>query len=150
MSDLAEAKEFLRRHFDKGVLCPCCGQRVQRYKFKFNSGMARALIEFRKVDDWLHAGDHFSSLKMDTSRLNLYKIKFWGLLESKRAAPGEDKNASGFHRITDQGRDFVDGKSKIKSHCYFFNNKALGLTGEDISIQEALGKRFSYRELMGY
>ena len=53
-----EAKTFLRKNFDQGIDCPCCGQFVKKYKRKLNSSMAYALILIGKnrlagYDGWI-------------------------------------------------------------------------------------------------
>jgi hypothetical protein len=143
-----EAKIYLRNNWEKGCHCPCCGQRVQKYKFKFNSGMARLMIEFRKADEWIHVNDYFKNIGINCNAYNYGKLKFWGLIEKMEKDPGIDKNSSGFWRITKLGRDFVDGNSTIPSHVYFFNNKVIGFSTSRATIIETLGKRFSYWELM--
>lgn len=150
METIKEAKQYLRDHFNEGTKCPVCGQRVQKYRFKFNSGMARLLIEFRKAETWIHVTNHFRKIGLNAHAMNYGKLKFWQLIEKQPKGQNTgDKNASGYWRITPIGRDFVDQKTTIKSHVYFFDNKVLGYSDQDISIDEALGQYFSYSELMG-
>ncbi|HWY36093.1 MAG TPA: hypothetical protein VNX68_15720, partial [Nitrosopumilaceae archaeon] len=44
-----EAKKFLRKNFDLGVNCPCCGQLVKNWRRKLDSRMARALIGLHQL-----------------------------------------------------------------------------------------------------
>jgi len=148
METIIDAKRYLRENWEIGVKCPCCGQRVQKYKFKFNSGMARLLIEFRKQDDWIHVTNHFRRLGLNAHAMNYGKLKFWKLIEKQKKEPTLDKNSNGYWKITHIGKDFVDQKVSIPTHAYFFDNKVIGYSSNELNITEALGKHFSYYELM--
>ena len=49
MNTIAEAKQYLRKNFKEGTVCPCCDKYVKAYKRKLNSGIARALIIMYKL-----------------------------------------------------------------------------------------------------
>jgi hypothetical protein len=129
---------------DGGGECPCCRQRVQVYRRTIGSGMARALI-----NQWRAVGQDWTKTRLLwTMTHEAAQLQWWGLIE-----PGQDRpdgGKGGEWRITDAGRDFVLGKISVAKHAKVFDGTLLGLDASDgvISIEDALGTRFSYAELM--
>lgn len=76
-------------------------------------------------------------------------LRYWGLIEE---VPGLRKDGSarvGFYKITDLGKSFASGASRVPSHAYIYDSRLLRLSDEDtVDIREALGKKFNYEELM--
>lgn len=151
MNTVKEAKEYLRRNFEKGARCPCCGQNVKLYKRKLTSAMAYALILIKKsghkgffhVENYLKDQDCPSSIRGDFAKLSLF-----GLIERHVGKREDGSNRNGHFRITDAGMDFVSGKMSVKSHVHIYNNIVMGFSDTTITIREALGKKFDYQELM--
>ena len=98
---------------------------------------------YKSNKEWVHP---LKDLK--TNNGDYAKLRFWGLLQSSSDEPEEDKKSSGFWKITDKGKKFVENSITIKEKAYLFNNKCYGFTGEEINIVQALGNKFSYSELM--
>ena len=143
-STLEEAKKYLRDNFSEGVPCPCCTQLVKLYGYKINVGMVVVLIKMYKFGkEWVHP-----LIDLKTNNGDYAKLRFWGLVEPKSKEPTEDKKASGYWRITEEGKKFVEGNKLVKEKAFLFNNKCYGFKGKEITIIEALGKKFSYSELM--
>mgnify|MGYP003652698916 CR=1 FL=1 len=69
------------------------------------------------------------------------KIAWWELLE---AHPEE----SGMWRMTQDGFAFAENRKKILSHAVEYRSELLELTGDMISVVDALGRKFNYQELM--
>lgn len=144
---LAEARDTLRANLDDGSKCPCCDQFARRYKRKLNSDMARSLILI--VDEYLHEPHDTSWVdiqEIDVRGGDYAKLRHWGLLESR---PNDDdtKRTSGLWRPTELGIDFAQGRARMPSHVYIYNNKVDGFTDSTITIREALGDAFDYAEL---
>lgn len=158
MTDLEQARDHVRSRLDAGgVRCPCCGQFAKRYKRKLSSIMACWLIAFRRAQkapqEWMHVDRVALELRSITSiRSGDYgKLRFWGLLEPREVgedAADEDKKASGVWQLTVKGAAFVAGEVKVPRYALVFDNALQGYDGEEIGVQEALGSRFSYTELM--
>lgn len=165
---LKEAKQFLRENFEKGVACPCCDQFVKQYKRKLNSGMALFLIGLYKlykrddkvlsktINSELHSTLQFYSNKevfevmsLSVTSLDYSVLRHFGLTEA-RVTEGT-KRDSGHWRITGSGICFVEIYRNVSCHkyVYLYNNKRQGVSDEKITIQEALGSKFDYKELMG-
>ena len=147
---LQEAKQFLRDNFEKGELCPCCGQLVKLYKINLGVGMARVLIEMYRltaasteVVRWIHPISELRTVNGDYA-----KLRIWGLVEEKGDDVPDDKKASGYWRITSKGMDFVNDSLTVQKKAHIFNNRCLGFSGEQIGIKQALGTKFDYHELM--
>lgn len=47
-----------------------------------------------------------------------------------------------------KGTDFVEASVTVKSHIRIYDGSFYGLIGKEISIKDALGKKFNYEELM--
>jgi len=152
METLKEAKQHLRANFEKGVKCPCCGQFVKQYKRKLNSGMALFLIGLYKLT--ANEESMFFSNKLIMEKMSLtvtsldYSVmKHFGLITPRVAENG--KKDSGVWMITQVGLRFVTQKGyTIPKHVFLYNNKRQGTSDEKITIQEALGEKFDYDELM--
>lgn len=147
---LEEAKQFLRDNWTKGVTCPCCTQFVKLYKRPAHATMALTLIRMYHSDNknkgaWFNVKQLVKGIS-DTGTNDFSKFRHWGLVEE---APNDtDKKTSGFWRITDEGRKFVEGKTTITKNILLFNKKSYGFMGPKIAIKEVLGEKFNYEELM--
>mgnify|MGYP000306415011 CR=1 FL=1 len=145
---LEEAKQHLRENWIEGTECPCCGQFVKKYKTNLNSSMVYALILIAKAPDgWLHVEDHFVDIGCKLKGVH-GKLKHWGLIRQKPNDDQPEKNKTGYWRITQKGRDFVNNIVTVPQYVWLFNNKQYGFSENHVTIQQALGKKFNYEELM--
>lgn len=154
---LKEAKDLLRAEWEEGVECPCCTQFVKLYKRKITSSMAYALILLYRYfknhpdQEWVHMNDYLNSIEglpFPIKSGDNAKLRYWDLLEEKPEQRDDGSNRAGYWKLTQLGRDFVRGEATVQSHAKVFNSKCYGLTGEQITIHEALGDKFNYTELM--
>lgn len=124
--------------------CEGCGRYTRKYNRKLNSGMARSLIKI-----WNMSGQSPVCIPevLDDKCREEAKLRFWGLLDKVDRRDAEGKNL-GYWRITDAGKAFVLNQSKVKSHALVWGNRLVRLNGGMIGIEDALGKHFSYAELM--
>lgn len=154
MQTIAEARSWLRKHWDKGAPCPCCTQEVRMYRRKIYGTQAAALINFyRKFDH--NSYHHKSELasKRDSAPTffgsgEFAKLSLWGLIEEKIKDDSSDKRTSGYWKITQKGIDFVHGKLSVPKYIRTFNSHTYGSVGENVYIQDCLGEKFSYQDLM--
>lgn len=140
---ISQAKKLMREKIDQGVLCPCCNQGVKMYHWRLDAQSAALLIQFHKKNgEWVHPLDD-----LGTNNGNYAKMRHFGLIESKSK---QDKNSrgSGLWRITTKGTNFVLGLDTIAERVRIYNNDAYGFVGNQITIKNALGKKFNYAELM--
>ena len=70
-----------------------------------------------------------------------------GAIES-RQNDDPSKKSSGYWRVTDKGRGFLALQITVPKTAVVYNNRLERLEGVFITIQEALGKKFNYEELM--
>lgn len=155
MSEMSvkEAKKYLRDNWDKGVNCPCCGQRVHKRKETLSAGKVFWLIHLYRLNrqsPYVHARDVLDQCKDTMASVDYSKLKWWGLIEQKPkdAEDDEDKRTSGLYRITDMGKLFVENKVTVNKALFVFNSIIAGRTTEMVGIRDALGTKFSYSELM--
>lgn len=149
---LEEVRKHIAERVADGVQCPACSRFAKRYKRKLNSSMAAALIGFYRhvagLSEWVHIPK-----ETQISRLggDWAKLSYWGLIETRVDQEREDNGPnSGFWRITDKGISFVRGEISVPTHVLTYDAAMLGFDDSEMTtIQEALGKKFDYNELMG-
>jgi hypothetical protein len=146
-TSLGEVREWLRANADSGVRCPCCTQYVKVYRRKLNAGMARALITL-----WRRAGTNVVHLNSTVSSVSheAAQLAWWGMIEQRPDdRRREDEGRSSWWRVTDLGQRFAQNQVMVSQHVYVFHGNVLGFDDtQRISIVEALGDKFDYRELM--
>lgn len=157
---LSEARVGLDSQLERGQRCPCCQQFAKVYKRKLNSAMAASLICFIKTTgdsrEYHHMQEVMATWPMSLARAagafggDFAKLIYWKLVEEKPRTEGDDSNGrtSGYWRITDKGRQFAKGTVAVESHVLLYDGQLIGFTPDSITIQEALGSRFNYEELM--
>lgn len=148
---LAQARKdfFAAAHSREGGMCPCCDKFGKVYARKFNKGMAINLVHLYK-----HAKHDFVHLPSTAPRYILKdnqvgKLVFWGMAEAQANEDDPKKNKSGCWKITEAGIAFVEDRSKVWSHVIEYNHNVFSFREEElITISDALGRPFNYRELM--
>lgn len=150
--NIEEAKERLALGMERGVTCPCCDQFVKLYRRKLSSGMARALIciYHDAVDDqWLDVTACLMRRRLSAANTNAALLRYWELLEQMPGERADGSRRVGFYKITSVGREFVTGVMTVPRYIYLYNNTLIERDcDERITIQDALGDRFNYAELM--
>lgn len=151
-STLADSQQWLQERLEKGQTCPCCKQFAKIYKRPINGVSAYSLIrlywECHYTDDYVHIA------KITPPHMagggDFAKLVYWDLVEEMPKGEGvTEKRTSGFWKITEKGRQFVDGEITVPSHVRLYDGKSLGLVGGQVGIKEVLGNKFDYAELMG-
>jgi hypothetical protein len=128
-----------------------CDKFVKVYRRKFNSRMARILVDtFRLFEahpgKYLDIGTYLAKEK-DYIAGEHGKLVTWGLLERKPEEPKNHSRSNGLYRMTPAGFEFVYNRSSVPSHLIEYRSEPLDWDGK-INIVEALGKGFDYPELM--
>lgn len=130
----------------EGTTCPVCEQTAKVYPYSLASSWAQALIAMycKGGTGWVHVPD------LNLPGGHFAKLRFWGLIERKDDERGDEGNPRvGWWRVTVRGEMFVKGRTTVPKKIHVYNNKCVGMTGDPIDIRAALGRRFSYEELMG-
>ena len=154
-STVGEAKSFLKQNLKEGAKCPCCSQYVKLYLRKLNSSMAYGLILMTRnynninTSEWFHLENYFKPLDIpSTLRGDLPKLRHWGLIEAKEGEREDGNPHVGYYRVTSKGKQFVNQEITVPQRVGLYNQKFYGFDGRDISIVDALGSKFNYKELM--
>jgi len=147
-----KGRVFTTDNMKKGTTCPVCNQHVKLYKVRVNAQMAKSLIKLYK----LSRGNttifyHHEEIGIENKVGGAWaKLRWWGLIEEQpKDKADKNKRTSGSWRITDKGVKFVEGKLKVAKYVKLYNQSYYGYEGDGVSIIDALGKKFSYSELMG-
>ncbi len=148
---LAETRRnfFIDAQQASGTICKCCDKFGKIYPRRFNRGMAITLI-------WLYQHCHgtFIHLPSVAPRYILKdnqvgKLVFWGMAANEPNEKDSTKNKSGSWRISTPGIDFVEDRITVWSHIIEYNHVFIRFRQKKkITISDALGKPFNYRELM--
>lgn len=155
---ISEAKASMRPLLRKGVVCPVCNQFVKQYSRSITSSMAYGLVllnyyiwKYKDVE-WIHLETYFKGMPSIPSSIrgDLPKMRFWGLIEPRMDEKDDGNPNSGYYRVTQQGKDFVNGKVKVLSHVLIYNNKMYGFPPEakEISIEQAIKNKFDYKSFI--
>lgn len=150
---LAQAKEWLEERKKKGTRCPCCFQFAKIYRRKLNSSMARGLLtlyHFVKAhpqEEQLHIPSIFRDKKVCSSNDGSL-LRHWGLIQPFTGIRKDGSKRVGRYRLTPLGVKFAQKSASVKAYAVLYNEELIGLEGEPTTIQDALGKKFSYEELM--
>lgn len=128
--------------------CPCCGRYAQVYKRRIYSTPAAQLILLKTLNG-ANEFVHSSRLLFNgtTSVGDFAKAKYWELIEEKPNT-SDEKNRSGYWKLTELGFRFVLGDIVIPEYVYIFDDKVIEWAGKDVSIKDCLGKKYNYSELM--
>lgn len=134
---------------DKGYYCNCCGLFVKRYHRPMNCNMALCLIVLYQSGqrDFVHLEDLMSKKGYKRCGDASYLVH-WGYLEKKRGLRKDNSPRNGYYKLTGLGMMFVEDKIKAREKAMIFNNRFEGFSGGEVSIREALGKKFHYENLM--
>lgn len=156
---LSEVKKLTAVMAEKGGHCPCCQQFVKLYRRRLGSSMARALVHLHRhlerpgtEDKWVHLPTYLTKNRLPRS--DEAKLVHWGILESLRADRDDGSSRNGYYQITELGKKFVKNEIRVPKYIWIYNQSVYGFSDgqarplETISIIEALGAKFSYRELM--
>lgn len=157
VTPLFAVQELIDQHADEGLRCPACHQHVQRYWRTINAGMAASVVRMLR----LHNEDpgRFIHLPSEVGRRSAEegKLIWWGLVEEENTLRA-DGGRAGYWRLTPKGVAWAEGRIKVPRYVVIFNSQPCddaptsysksGVRKPDVSVFDALGRRFSYRRLM--
>lgn len=148
-NEQAVRDEFLRQlKAGAQIECPTCGRHAQIYRRKFHASMALQLIRLYRLGgetSYIHASQliiHGVSGAGDFS-----KAKYWGLIVPRMNTDAHTR-CNGMWMLSADGVQFVLGALRIPDEVHVFDDKLFGVGTREITIKDALGKRFNYHELM--
>jgi len=131
-----------------GGHCPCCGRWGKVYRRALNAPMARALLwlthEPHRGDGWTHVPSNAPQWLLRS--MGLPKLQLGGLAEN--AVTKTQLESSGLWKPTLKGIRFADDMGAVPKYVYVYDNTVRGFEGPDIGIEEALGSKYNYVEIM--
>lgn len=143
---LREVKQRLLSRLDEGTKCPACNQFAKVYRRKITAPMAKVLIAMWRAAGW----DFIHLPSLGLSRGDEAKARYWGLIEEYPDGEREDGSTRvGVWRLTSKGVSFVHNRLRVPKYALIYDGKCLYLDDDEtVSISDALGTKFNYRELM--
>jgi hypothetical protein len=145
----AQGRLFATLKAGEGMDCPCCDRYAQIYSRPINKTQARGLIWLFRMqpDDKSFINLQRLAPRWLVSSNQMSTLKYWNLVEQQINNDKKKRN-SGCWRLTDKGRDFVTRAITVPKVMMIYNDTVVGRSEDKINIDSALGKRFSYEELM--
>lgn len=145
--DIAVAKDLLGEKLGSGEIasCPVCERTAKVYKRTIHSTMAASLIKLHNEygQQWCRPIDVVGKDSPD-----LVKTRWWGLMEPQGGRRDDGSDRVGIWRLTGNGVAFVNGLYTVKKYVHVYDNRPLRTSGIEVGIEECLGKKFNYKELM--
>lgn len=135
-----------------GCICPCCNRINKLYPRTLNNTIARMLFglveAFQESQDWVHVRNiPWGTVDARAGGGDLGKLVLWELaIEEINDDP--DKGRSGFWKPTPWGLAFLHNQLRVPRIAFVYQNEVQSYSTDTVSIVEALGKLFSYAELM--
>lgn len=126
-STVAFAREILFAQMADGlqVACPCCDQSAKIYPRTISGTMAKQLAILYRRNGWTYyrdlATDHPSGDK------DYGKLHYWGLA---------DGDGSANWRITDLGRQFVEGAVEMPRVAKVYNGEVVGWSDDYVTFAD--------------
>lgn len=155
---LAFGKRWLRERIHKGAPCPLCTQLAKEYSRKITSTMAYALILIYRhsltrpeSDPWFHVPEYLTKVCTVGPTVrggDWAKLTAWGLIEEQEGEREDGSSRTGFYRITERGGAFARGEVTLPKYVVYYDGHVLRTIGDPVTVSDALGTRFNYRELM--
>lgn len=142
---IKQMRTTVQTQLDDGVHCPTCGQFAKVYKRQITGTSAAALIAMYKACgyvDYVYLPD-----VLDRKQADEAKLTHWGLIEEKPISR-TDGGRAGWWKLTDDGVRFVLGRLSVPKYAHIYDSKLMGMSGDPVTIQDCLGKKFNYQELM--
>lgn len=133
----------------EGTRCPCCDGMAKVYACRINAAAARALVLLYRATlpgEYAHFLDLMKERQVYTG--HYAELARWDLIERKPGGLEDGNPSSGFYRVTELGRRFVEGEAEVPEVALTYNDQLLRLEGEPVGIRDVLGRRFNYDELM--
>ena len=131
-----------------GGHCPCCNRWGKIYKRPLNASMARSLLWLvngsNRGDGWTHVPSTAPTWMLRS--LQLPTLHLWGLVESSDTKT--KLASSGLWKPTQKGIAFADDLCSVPKYVYVYDNTVRGFEGPDIDIEQALGSKYNYAEIM--
>lgn len=154
---LATERAALLQRLEAGQssVCPCCDQTVAAYKRHLHAGQALWLVDLVKA--WRAAGGtpetwiHKSAIKAVGNDYGFlaYFIPEGHTEPLARHAPREFGSAfSGMWQPTEAGLAWLRGEVKTPRYSMVYNRRVLSASAEGVTVEQALGAKFDYSEVM--
>ena len=145
---------------DKGGHCPCCDKWGKVYRHGISHAMMKALL-------WMASnhGENWINMPKQAPRdlIQTYTfatLKWWRLIQPlhiEQEVNVEDgvlvygdseTRSSGIWRVTPIGMQFAKGLLQVPKFVYLYNDTLKDVSTETIYIQDCVGKKFNYSEIM--
>ena len=144
MKTILEAKDHLRKNYESGTSCPCCGQLVKAYKRKLNANMCRALaIIYTRTEHgiYIHVQNEFTTLGLRATAMDYTYLEKWKFIEV-------NPDQSGHWRITNKGKAFVEDTVVVPAYCLVYGGTVYEWATDYVNMTEALTTRFKLEDVL--
>ena len=152
---VSEARSYIYANRHEGVVCPCCHQFAKVYKRTITSSMCRGLIAAYWLDrelpgEFFHKNKIGKDVGINFGGGDFAKLVYWGLIVPRTKTDADDigGRTSGYWRITDAGKKFVEMETRVPKYMYLYDGKCVFSSEVTTDMRDCLGVTFNYDELM--
>jgi hypothetical protein len=154
---LDDAVNYVESNKEAGVVCPCCKSLVStynRYVYVANALWLIVLVKLYLTESrFYHVGElnpilvgHWPNVPFGGGDHS--KLRYWGLIkEMPKDERDRSKRTSGHWMPTQDGIEFALGRLAVPKKAVEFRGQCLRLEGDPITINDALKKKFDFREI---
>jgi hypothetical protein len=148
---LSEEEQRLLARFVEGGRCLCGRPPIKVYRRPLGSSSTRVLLSlYRQAGlDWSHIPTISTKLEMQHGGYAVL-AQHWGLMEEETAVKRADGGRAGFWRVTPKGERWINGEETVPKYATLYIGQLLKNDGPPWSVEQALGKKFNLREIMGH
>lgn len=152
----ARAEVFSDINFKTGCKCPVCDRHVQIRKYTINEAQCLLMMHLDRLHreefnykKYFHVEKHIGvPLKVGG---DWAKLRHWGLVEECLKAEADNKPRSGYWRLTEVGKLFVQNRISVPKYITLYNAEFRGYKDklDTISIVDVFDKRktFDFQEV---
>lgn len=153
---LAAARALVRAKRREGVDCPCCGQFAKVYRRKLSAAMAEAAIVIERATRGARSRPFHMGQLLDAEACSRtargggdpMRLRFHGLVNLVPGVRADESWRVGYYVVTDLGVKFARNEHRAPKYAYLYAQECLGVSEETVSVVEALGNYFNYKNLM--
>lgn len=140
-STVQQAREFVGERLEEGVRCPCCGQHAERYRRRVSAAMVKTMGRMLVAGESAPTGMvHLPDIKQESR--DVATCAYFDLIQREGGSAGR----TGYWRVTDLGRRFLEGKVSVPKYAFVYNGEVRGFSDEAVTV-DGVAPKFSMTEI---
>lgn len=121
-------------------VCSHCGASMVEYRHTFNEPLAEGLYRLYKAD----GPANLKVLELDRNQWdNFQKLRYWDLVD--KFIDDEGNRVGGTWYVTQQGKDFVEGRTTIQRNVFTYRGNRVRYEGKVVSFNGVHSEKYKTR-----